>query len=138
MENKDSASYESVKERLDEIVEAVSDEGISLDDALDLYEEAVKLGLQVSNLLEEDIAESQIAAVFEEHAEVLADTFEGPASVGTPTEMSEAGTPVDTDAPTDAPGEGPGDGAADEPGDGPGDGPAAAPAESRDGHQAPS
>lgn len=49
-------SYESLKSRLDEIVEAVSDESLPLDDALDLYEEAVGLGLQASRLMESDIA----------------------------------------------------------------------------------
>jgi|GEM_PF-4879328 len=56
-------TYASVKERLDEIVESVADENISLDDALGLYEEAVQLGLKVSNLLEEDISEEETEAV---------------------------------------------------------------------------
>ncbi len=47
-----SNQFESVKLRLQEIADAVSDENISLDDALDLYEEAVSLGLQASDLLE--------------------------------------------------------------------------------------
>ena len=45
-------SFESVKTRLAEIAEAVDDESLSLDDALDLYEEAVALGLKASDLLE--------------------------------------------------------------------------------------
>lgn len=61
-------SFSAVKERLDEIVEAVSDENISLDEALGLYEEAVKLGMQVSSKLEEDIAEESVA---EEAQELL-------------------------------------------------------------------
>ena len=48
--------FESVKARLDEIVQAVSDDNLQLDDALALYEEAVTLGLRVSDLLEEGIA----------------------------------------------------------------------------------
>ena len=48
-------SFESVHARLQEIVEAVSDDSLPLDDALDLYEEAVALGLRVSDLLEEGI-----------------------------------------------------------------------------------
>ncbi len=44
--------FEAVKARLEEIARAVDDENLPLDDALDLYEEAVKLGLQASNLLE--------------------------------------------------------------------------------------
>lgn len=54
----DPKSFEEVKGRLDEIVEAVSDENIPLDDALKLYEEAVELGLVASSLLEENLAES--------------------------------------------------------------------------------
>ena len=48
--------FESVKTRLAEIADAVEDEGLSLDAALDLYEEAVALGLQASDLLEIGIA----------------------------------------------------------------------------------
>lgn len=50
-----SESFEEVKSRLDEIVEAVSDDNIALDDALKLYEEAVQLGLRASSLLEENL-----------------------------------------------------------------------------------
>ena len=63
MGNDSTQTYASVKERLDEIVESVADENISLDDALGLYEEAVQLGLKVSNLLEEDISEAETEAV---------------------------------------------------------------------------
>lgn len=59
MANETGATFESVKTRLDEIVDAVSDEDISLDAALDLYEEAVKLGMQASTLLEEGIAQQE-------------------------------------------------------------------------------
>ncbi len=48
-------SFEDVKARLDEIVEAVSDDSLPLDDALALYEEAVSLGLRASDLLEQNI-----------------------------------------------------------------------------------
>ena len=51
-------TYDQVKNRLDEIVEAVGAEGLSLDDALALYEEAVSLGLRASDLLEEGEAEA--------------------------------------------------------------------------------
>ena len=47
-----AGGFESVKERLAEIAETVADENLSLDDALDLYEEAVSLGLKASDLLE--------------------------------------------------------------------------------------
>lgn len=48
------ASYEEVKQRLDQIFEDVKSEDVSLDDALALYEEAVKLGLRASELIEDD------------------------------------------------------------------------------------
>lgn len=48
-------SFDQVKARLAEIADAVDDEDLSLDDALDLYEEAVALGLQASDLLETGI-----------------------------------------------------------------------------------
>ena len=51
----DYETYEDLKVRLDEIVEAVSDDDLPLDDALELYEEAVSLGLRASDLLEQDI-----------------------------------------------------------------------------------
>lgn len=60
--NEANPSFEDVKARLDEIVDAVGDENISLDAALDLYEEAVKLGMQASTLLEEGIAAQEDAA----------------------------------------------------------------------------
>lgn len=48
-------TFGEVKSRLDEILDAVSDESLPLDDALTLYEEAVSLGLRASDLLEENI-----------------------------------------------------------------------------------
>ena len=48
-------TFEAVKSRLDEIVDAVNDDALPLDDALALYEEAVALGLRASDLLEENI-----------------------------------------------------------------------------------
>lgn len=47
-------SYEQLKERLDQIVEAVSADDLPLDEALELYEEAVKLGMRASELIEQD------------------------------------------------------------------------------------
>lgn len=49
-------SFEEIQTRLQEIVDAVSDDALPLDDALMLYEEAVQLGLRASTLLEEGIA----------------------------------------------------------------------------------
>lgn len=57
MSDANAASYDQVRDRLDEIVEAVSAPGISLDEALALYEEAVKLGLSACDLSEEGAEE---------------------------------------------------------------------------------
>ena len=54
--------FEAVKTRLAEIADAVGDDSLSLDDALDLYEEAVALGLQAGDLLETGIDVSGGAA----------------------------------------------------------------------------
>ena len=48
-------NFEDVRTRLEEIVDEVNAEDISLDDALKLYEEAVKLGLSACELSESDI-----------------------------------------------------------------------------------
>lgn len=55
MADEQGRTFEDVHERLSEIVDEVSDEGISLDDALKLYEEAVKLGLSACDLSEQDL-----------------------------------------------------------------------------------
>lgn len=55
--------FKGVKERLHQIAEAVEDPELSLDAALDLYEEAVALGLQASDLLEVGITEEETRAV---------------------------------------------------------------------------
>lgn len=46
--------FADVKARLDQIAEMVSHDDIPLDEALDLYEEAVKLGTKVTDLLERE------------------------------------------------------------------------------------
>ena len=53
-------SFEELKSRLDEIVEAVNDKDLPLDQALSLYEEAVGLGLRASDLLEKGIDEASV------------------------------------------------------------------------------
>lgn len=78
-------TFEDVQGRLNEIVEAVSDENISLDEALALYEEAVKLGLSACDLSEQDIdaylaAQDAQAEVSEEGAAVF-DSSESPSVV---------------------------------------------------------
>ena len=51
----DRGTFESVRTRLEEIVEAVGAEDVTLDEALALYEEAVKLGLAACDLSEKDV-----------------------------------------------------------------------------------
>ena len=51
----DLQDFEAVQTRLDEIAKIVADEDTPLDEALDLYEEAVSLGMRASDLLEEGI-----------------------------------------------------------------------------------
>lgn len=79
-------SFEAVKTRLDEIVDAVGDEELALDDALALYEEAVGLGLRASDLLEDNI-EAQRGAEEED---------------GTSDVVSEDAIVQETDAPVSA------------------------------------
>lgn len=52
---RNTQSFEDVRGRLEQIVDEVNAEGISLDDALELYEEAVKLGLSACELSESDL-----------------------------------------------------------------------------------
>lgn len=72
MSDSNAASYDQVRGRLDEIVEAVNAPGISLDEALALYEEAVKLGLSACDLSEEgaeELLEQDAANLTTEQAE---------------------------------------------------------------------
>jgi len=55
-------SFEELKSRLDEIVEAVNDKDLPLDQALSLYEEAVGLGLRASDLLDEASVQEALAS----------------------------------------------------------------------------
>ena len=66
-------SFEAVKTRLDEIVDAVSDDELALDDALALYEEAVGLGLRASDLLEDNIETQQSVEGADEVSDVPSD-----------------------------------------------------------------
>lgn len=45
----------AVNDRLKQIADSVSDDSLSLDEALSLYEEAVGLGMKASELIESDI-----------------------------------------------------------------------------------
>lgn len=51
----ETTSFRELKARLDEIVELVSDDSLPLEEALKYYEEAVGLGLEASNILEQGI-----------------------------------------------------------------------------------
>ena len=62
MGEQDPQSFEDMKLRLDQIVAAVSDEDLPLEDALSLYEEAVGIGLAASRIMEEGIAAQDDAA----------------------------------------------------------------------------
>ncbi len=69
MPNSSADTFDDVRNRLDEIVEAVNAPGISLDEALSLYEEAVKLGLAACDLSEEGAEELIAQEEAEEAAE---------------------------------------------------------------------
>lgn len=67
--------YHRIKQRLDEILEAVQDSDISLDEALSYYEEAVNLGLAASRALD-DPADEQEADAFEESGQGVSSSLE--------------------------------------------------------------
>lgn len=69
----DAHDLKAVKSRLDQIVEAVSDDSIPLDEALSFYEEAVKLGMKASEIMEADL----VGASDEEGEGVPADAGKG-------------------------------------------------------------
>ena len=74
-------SFEELKSRLDDIVEAVNDKDLPLDQALSLYEEAVGLGLRASDLLEQGIDEASVQEVLASDAPAeLADGIAQPAA----------------------------------------------------------
>lgn len=74
-------SFEELKSRLDEIVEAVNDKDLPLDQALSLYEEAVGLGLRASDLLEQGIDEASVQEALASDAPAeLADDSAQPAA----------------------------------------------------------
>lgn len=75
MESQAPQTFEDIKARLDEIVAAVSDEELPLDEALSLYEEAVAIGLTASRIVEEGIAAKEA-----EFAEAQASSDSGTSS----------------------------------------------------------
>lgn len=82
MPNASADTFDDVRNRLDEIVEAVNAPGISLDEALSLYEEAVKLGLAACDLSEEGAEELVAEEEAKEAAEKEAARAEDGAGAG--------------------------------------------------------
>lgn len=76
-EQVDIEDMTAVKARLDEIVEAVDDDDLALDDALAYYEEAVKLGMKASEMIEADIIGKDQAEDEEELGQIGEDGTEG-------------------------------------------------------------
>ena len=66
-------SFEDVNDRLKQIVEAVSDDELPLDEALDLFDEAVALGMKASEMMEDDIATRDAADEEREAQQAAAD-----------------------------------------------------------------
>ena len=87
-------AFDAVHERLHEIVDEVSAEDISLDDALKLYEEAVKLGLSACDLSEQDVEAFLTSA--EAEAAAAAD---GEGAAGSAEDAGPAETPAAEAAP---------------------------------------
>jgi len=82
------SDFGRVHERLTQIVDEVSADDISLDDALKLYEEAVKLGLSACDLSEQDI-EAHLAAEGVEDASARAGVAVA-SSADAPTDAADA------------------------------------------------
>lgn len=67
MANKERPSFEEALTRLEEIVEELEDESISLEKSIDLYEEGIELSKLCTETLEE--AELRIQKVAEKHTD---------------------------------------------------------------------
>ena len=61
MEHAAEQDFGAVKQRLETIAEMVDDPALPLEEALDLFEEAVTLGLKVGDLLEIGLDEAEVA-----------------------------------------------------------------------------
>ncbi len=70
MTHDNNTGFQEIKNRLDEIVNQVSEEDLALDEALSLYEEAIDLGMQVSSLLEENLSPEETDEALNELAEL--------------------------------------------------------------------
>ena len=109
MGNENELSFDEIKSRLDEIAEAVSADDMSLDEALDLYEEAVSLGMRASELIEEsEEAEAEVPegaevdALDGGEADALEGDAEAPEEGETPGESAEAEAPGEASESGDA------------------------------------
>lgn len=78
-EEDNAPTFEGINDRLKQIAENVKDDSLPLDDALDLFEEAVQLGLQASNMLEEGVS-ADMRAEDPAAAEPGGETSAGPAA----------------------------------------------------------
>lgn len=67
MAEKERPSFEEALKRLEDVVNQLEDESISLEKSIDLYEEGIKLSKICTETLEE--AELRIKKVAEEHAD---------------------------------------------------------------------
>lgn len=67
MSKKERQSFEEALSRLEEIVNELEDESISLDKSIKLYEEGIKLSKNCTETLEQ--AELRIKKVNEQHAD---------------------------------------------------------------------
>ena len=103
MADRDPETFAEVKTRLDEIVEAVSDDSLSLDDALSLYEEAVSLGLRASDLLEADIDAEDADDAEGASAEAPDSVQSSKDSMESPDSVQSLKTPAESPATTQAP-----------------------------------
>ena len=65
--------YADIKERIADITAAVADDGLTLDEALDLYEEAVDLGSKASAAINDAITVSNEQAHADDADEAAAD-----------------------------------------------------------------
>ncbi|MEL7833079.1 exodeoxyribonuclease VII small subunit [Fodinibius sp. Rm-B-1B1-1] len=67
MSEKERPSFEEALKRLEEVVNQLEDESISLEESIDLYEEGIKLSKICTETLEE--AELRIQKVADQHAD---------------------------------------------------------------------
>lgn len=67
MSTKERQSFEEALSRLEEIVDQLEDDSISLEETLELYEEGIKLSKMCTETLEQ--AELRIEKVNEQHAD---------------------------------------------------------------------